>query len=230
MSTRGLQRQWRGLPFFRSSLTSSLSFSLLRCVACCLLWLREPTSSNKKRVSSCRPINTLLFRFAAVRPDQLFSDGKKREELRLFAEATGKEHIGSPKSKHQTMTSERETRFSRKPTSENNRSRARKSQSNFDRKLFLNFFSFFLPRVLFGVCAGLGKGLGRLLPLGLFCGGFFGGRGGEDLRFPIYRPSLQQQLSDGIAFYLCWFCRRLGNNTNYGWEAIGVFASRFCFE
>ncbi len=37
------------------------------------------------------------------------------------------------------MTSERETRFSRKPTSENNRSRARKSQSNFARKLFSRY-------------------------------------------------------------------------------------------
>ena len=43
---------------------------------------------------------------------------EKREELRLFAEATGKEHIGSPKSKHQTMTSDRKTRFSRNLTTD----------------------------------------------------------------------------------------------------------------
>ena len=47
-----------------------------------------------------------------------YSLTEKHEELRLFAKAIGKEHIGSPKSKHQTMTSERETRFSRNLTTD----------------------------------------------------------------------------------------------------------------
>ena len=43
---------------------------------------------------------------------------EKHEELRLFAEATRKGHIGSLKSKHQTLPSERKTRFSRNLTTE----------------------------------------------------------------------------------------------------------------
>ena len=81
---------------------------------------------------------SMSSRFSDSRPDQLFSDGKTRRTPPV-CRSNRERACGSPKSKHQTMISERETRFSRKPTSENNRSRARKSQNRFERKLFSRF-------------------------------------------------------------------------------------------
>ena len=55
-----------------------------------------------------------------LRPSGLVTNylSEKHEELRLFAEATRKEHIGFPKLKHQVVISERETQFLRRPATD----------------------------------------------------------------------------------------------------------------
>ena len=72
-------------------------------------------------------------------------------------------------------------------------------------------FLFFLPRMD-------GGWFWFYFALGRRAAACFLAAGSEKWRtcgFQSIGKSLRQQLSDGLAFYLCWFCRRLGNNRSF---------------